>query len=192
MPTWLVHGFRWPRYPIRIHVIQHNLDDAAPDYVMVPATIDALTQNFKQLYPDIMANLASLQFIEQYDPEEHTISQPYAYVCDQVHEVRLGVDIDEIRGQGVTTDAWSALVDLRDKLAPGNKVGWFVVVNGDVERFAPPIEEPVDSKTPDGFSPTSARSSLGRIEDEEDNCDQAKRQSGLKKWFGGKARKMKR
>lgn len=206
MPTWLVHGFRWPRPLIRIHVILQNLDDCAAEWTMAPATSYGLIENFKDLYPEIMPNLKSLRFIEQYDPEDIVSKdQPYAYVCDQVHEVQLGVDVDEVRGKGVANEAWGALVDLRDKLAPGEKVGWFVVVNGDVERWAPPVED--DSTTASQLtSPTSRHSSVARIDEGDEDSDQVriwhspvscleacqctdsntsqtKRPRGIKKWF---------
>lgn len=88
-----------------------------------------------------MGSLDSLAFIEQYDPlDERTESksQPFAYVCDIVHEVKLGVDIDEVRGKGVSNEGWNATMELRDAIAPGEKVAWFVVVCGDTERWAPP------------------------------------------------------
>lgn len=143
--------------------------------------------------------MPSLRFIEQYDPDdEHTKDQPYAYVCDQVTEIKLGVDIDEVRGVGVQSDTWSALVELRDKVAPGAKVGWFVVVNGDVERWAPPLVGDYDEEDTEtelslngnGFeqspvSPVSQRSSVVRSDE-----DDAGKKRGLKKWFG-KIRKAK-
>jgi hypothetical protein len=194
MPTWLVHGFRWPRPLIRIHIILQNLDDAAAEWLMAPPTVNAILANFHTLYPEPMANLASLRFIEQYDTEDMTTKdQPYAYVCDQVHEVRLGLDIDDVRGKGVANEAWTALADLRDKIAPGEKIGWFVVVNGDVERWAP-AEENTDAMNDTAFkgstdeslvSPVSVRSSMSRGDDRED-----KEPRGLKKWF--KARRIKR
>jgi hypothetical protein len=141
MPTYLVHGFRWPRPLIRIHIILQNLDDAAAEWLMAPPTTAALLTNFTSLYSDLMPSLRSLRFIEQYDPSDESAeskSQPYAYVADFVEEVKLGVDIDEARGKGVGNDAWSSMVELRDKLAPGEKIAWFVVVCGDVERWAPP------------------------------------------------------
>ncbi|PSN61375.1 hypothetical protein BS50DRAFT_459448, partial [Corynespora cassiicola Philippines] len=184
MPTWLVHGFRWPRPSIRIHIILQNLEDAAPEWLMAPATSTTMTESFKTLYPDQMANLPNLRFIEQYDPEDEVSKdQPYAYVCDQVHEVKLGVDIDQVRGQGVPSNVWSALAELRDKIAEGQKVGWYVVVNGDVERWAPPLEEDENQ-----VSPVSARSSVARIDEEEEGGDQPK---GFKRWFSGKTRKPK-
>ncbi|KAF2835633.1 hypothetical protein M501DRAFT_914472, partial [Patellaria atrata CBS 101060] len=139
MPTYLLHGFRWPRHLIRIHIILQKLDDAAAEWLMAPATTAAMTENFEELYPDLMTALPDLRFIEQYDIRETSSkSQPYAYVADMCHEVDLGIDIDEVRGKGVSNDAWAALMELRDKIAPGEKVAWFVVVCGDTERFAPP------------------------------------------------------
>lgn len=86
-----------------------------------------------------MPALPGLRFIEQYDPEDESAkSQPFAYVADVVHEIPLGVDVDEIRGKGVDNEAWGSLLELRDKIAPDEKVSWFVVVNGDIERWAPP------------------------------------------------------
>lgn len=108
---------------------------------MAPQTRSAMMTNFKSIYTDIMPALPNLRFIEQYDPLDESVeskSQPFAYVCDVVHEVKLGVEIDEVRGRGVHNDAWTAMMDLRDKLAPGEKVSWFVVVCGDTERWAPP------------------------------------------------------
>jgi hypothetical protein len=81
MPTWIVHGFRWPRAQIRIHIILQNLDDAAPEWLMAPATAACMTENFKQQWPEEMKALPGLRFIEQYDPEDLTTKdQPYAYV----------------------------------------------------------------------------------------------------------------
>ncbi|KAF1979454.1 hypothetical protein BU23DRAFT_496059 [Bimuria novae-zelandiae CBS 107.79] len=196
MPTWFVHGFRWPRPKIRIHIIVENLDDCAPEWLMAPATTAELIRNFQKLYPEQLAQLPNLRFIEQYDPEdEDTSSQPYAYVCDQVTEIQLGVDIDDVRGVCVQSDAWTALVELRDKIAEGEKVGWFVVVNGDVERYAPPAtadEDEEDTETElsingsgNAFegspgSPASQRSSLARSQEDETGL----KKKGVKKWLG--------
>jgi hypothetical protein len=167
MPTWLVHGFRWPRPLIRIHIILQNLDDAAAEWLMAPPTTAALLENFRTLYKEQMQSLPSLRFIEQYDPDDLTTTeQPYAYVCDQVHEIQLGVDIDEVRGKGVANEAWASLADLRDQIAPGEKVGWFVVVNGDVERWVPPVEDTYEIQ----ISPASPASqgSFARIDEGEE------------------------
>lgn len=173
---------------------------------MAPTTTTQMTENFKKQYPEQLARLPSLRFIEQYDPEdEYTKDQPYAYVCDQVTEIRLGVDIDDVRGVGVQSDAWAALVELRDKVAPGEKVGWFIVVNGDVERWAPPLSDDEDAEdTETGLSvdedvhvveqppisPASQRSSVGKSSEDDPNNAGVKKK-GFKKWIG-KIRKAKR
>ena len=48
----------------------------------------------------------------------------------------LSVNMDEVvaEGPGLTAKAWEALADLRDKIAQGEKIGWWVVYNGDPER----------------------------------------------------------
>lgn len=141
MPVYLLHGFRWPRPLIRIHIILQNLDDAAAEWLVAPQTTLTMLKNFNELYPDSMEHLNNLRFVEQYDPDDTTPgagSQPYAYVADVCEEVKLGVDIDEVRGKGVPNDQWAAMMELRDKLAPEEKVAWYVVVCGDEERWAPP------------------------------------------------------
>ncbi|KAF1357973.1 hypothetical protein EJ07DRAFT_126465 [Lizonia empirigonia] len=189
MPTWLVHGFRWPRPQVRIHTILQNLDHVAPEWLMAPATQACLAANFKQQWPDIMARLPALRFIEQYDPDDVSVKdQPYAYVCDHVHDIKLGEDIDELRARArarATPHEHAALAELRDHLTPDAKLAWFVVVNGDVERWAPPLDdhehelehdaddEDADTKT---LAPP-ARPSTSR---------------SMKKWIGGMLRKTRR
>jgi hypothetical protein len=141
MPTYLLHGFRWPRQLIRVHIILQNLEDSAAEWLMAPKTTLELLKNFNSIYPDCMENLNGLRFIEQYDPNDLSAaaaSQPYAYVADTVEEIKLGVEVEDIRGRGVNNEQWTAMMELRDKLAPDEKVGWFIVVCGDVERLPPP------------------------------------------------------
>ncbi|KAH9861837.1 hypothetical protein J1614_011590 [Plenodomus biglobosus] len=195
MPTWLVHGFRWPRAQIRIHIILQNLDDAAPEWLMAPATTACMIKNFQEQWPAEMAQLPDLRFIEQYDPDDLTVKdQPYAYVCDIVHEVKLGVDVDDIRGAGLADDQWAALAELRDKIAADQKLGWFVVVNGDVERWAPLLEDEDDDTTPDAslYNPTSQRNSVGQADARQSqDATRPSTSRSLKKWIGGKLRKTK-
>lgn len=193
---------------MRIHTILQNLDDVAPEWVMAPATQACLHQNFKEQWPSIIARLPGLQFIEQYDPEDLTIKdQPYAYVCDQVHDIKLGIDIDEIRGGGVSDEQCAAITELRDKVTPDAKLGWFVVVNGDVERWAPPVEdkeelrdyddagEEAETKT---LSPParSPRSSVwtGSNSDTANGQEPARPSTSrsMKNWIGGIIRKTRR
>lgn len=186
MPTYICHAFRWPRPLIRIHIILQNLDDAAAEWLIAPQTSATMIHNFKTIYPEIMPALPSLRFLEQYDPSDESVeskSQPYAYVCDVVHEVKLGTEFDEVRGKGVNNDAWTAMMDLRDKLAPGEKVSWFVVVCGDVERWSPPEAAPsvangVNGHAKNGHTNGSSnsyapsrvsRSSWGRDRDRDDS-----------------------
>lgn len=153
MPVYLLHGFRWPRPLIRIHIILQNLDDAAAEWLVAPGTTKTMLENFYQLYPDSMKHLDKLRFVEQYDPNDTSpgaASQPYAYVGDIVEEVKLGIDVDEVRGRGVGNEQWAAMMELRDKLAPEEKVGWYVVVCGDEERWAPPTMEVLREGTHNG------------------------------------------
>ncbi|KAL9083186.1 MAG: hypothetical protein Q9165_008629 [Trypethelium subeluteriae] len=140
MPVYLLHGFRWPRPLVRIHIILQNLDDAAAEWLIAPPTTQALLRNFKDLYPEVMESLPSLRFYEQYDPNdvsESGKSQPYAYVADIAEEIKLGAEVDAIRGRGISNEQWASLMELRDKLAPDEKVSWYIVVCGDEERWAP-------------------------------------------------------
>lgn len=157
MPTYLVHGFRWPRQLVRIHIILQNLDDAAAEWLVAPRTTLALLKNFNQLYPECMEHLNRLRFVEQYDPNDQSssaTSQPFAYVADMVEEVKLGVEIDEVRGRGLNNEQWNAIMELRDKLAPEEKVGWYIVVCGDEERLAPPTDASTGSATSDALTPS--------------------------------------
>lgn len=122
-----------------------NIDDAAPEWLVAPDTTLALLKNFHELYPECMQHLGRLRFVEQYDPNDSStvsgISQPFAYVADLVEEVKLGVEIEDVRGKGLNSEQWSAMMELRDKIAPEEKVGWYIVVCGDEERAAPPSSD---------------------------------------------------
>ena len=82
-------------------------------------------------------------------------------------------------------------------------MGWFVVVNGDVERWAPPFQDEDDdddeevyedtingneSQDQSQISPNSQRSSIAKPADGD---PVSPKQSGFKKWIG-KVRKAKR
>ena len=154
MPTYLVHGFRWPRALIRVHVALLNLDDAAPEWLVAPKSTLALLKNFSQLYPECMEHLNRLRFVEQFDPNDQSsnaVSQPFAYVADMVEEVKLGVEIDEVRGRGLNNEQWNAIMELRDQLAPEEKVGWYIVVCGDEERAPPPADHSAQASAVSGY-----------------------------------------
>ncbi|KAF2724165.1 hypothetical protein K431DRAFT_263408 [Polychaeton citri CBS 116435] len=189
MPVYLLHGFRWPRPLIRIHIILQNLDDAAAEWLVAPSTTKALLWNFSQLYPDCMEHVPHLRFCEQYDPNDessHAVSQPYAYVADVVEEVKLGLDIDEVRQRGVGNEQWAAMMELRDKLAPEEKVGWYVVVCGDEERWAPPTLGDTDAVAQaNGDSISTPVGSSGGATSSPQNVPAANNEPrGLKKIFG--------
>lgn len=159
MPTYLLHGFRWPRSLIRVHVVLQNLDDAAPEWLVAPETTLALLKNFHQLYPECMEHLPRLRFVEQFDPSDTSaagVTQPFAYVADLVEEIKLGVEIDEVRGRGLGNEQWAAVMELRDKIAPDEKVGWYIVVCGDEDRPIPPpaAETRQDSTVESSAAPT--------------------------------------
>jgi hypothetical protein len=50
MPTYLVHGFRWPRAAIRIHIILFDLEDASSDWIVAPASAITILNSFYTLY----------------------------------------------------------------------------------------------------------------------------------------------
>ena len=137
MPVYLVHGFRWPRIKIRHQVILQNIDDASPEYIMSPASSAAIIAQLHTQFPTIMAALPHLRFVEQYDPADTSFSaqsQPYAYVTDKVAENELSITIEDTMAQGLPPASWEAMAELRDNIAPGANIGWFVVYNGDPER----------------------------------------------------------
>lgn len=266
MPTYLVHGFRWHRRNIRIHIILNDLDDAASEWVMAPPTSNALLNSFytqfdflppscpgpidlspepsptepdcpparspqrtltkknkrsmislkspshkhksslvlrqarsngqndsshsrsetsHSISPSGVTNLNSqapqakevdrslrfnqwsvVKLVEQYDPEDlTTLSQPWAYVSDYMIEVGSGASISEevtkyeakiseeeylphdAEKMGISareirkkTQRAGWFEKLKEKLEPGQQMGWFVVVCGDEERWAPPVD----------------------------------------------------
>ena len=50
MPTYLIHGFRWHRASIRIHIILQDLEDAAAEWIVATATSNTLLNSFYTLY----------------------------------------------------------------------------------------------------------------------------------------------
>lgn len=159
MPVYMLHGFRWPRAGftgIRVYIVLHNLEEAAAEYIQQPLTTELLLESFKRTQSDLMPRLPNLRFIEQYDPLDetsNTVSQDYAYVGARVLTIPDGArtaegmgpgqKIEDVveQGSGLSPDETEALEALRDRLAPGEKIGWFMVYNGDPERYYPPSEE---------------------------------------------------
>lgn len=58
----------------------------------------------------------------------------------------LSLNLDEVisAGSGGSPQAWEALAQIRDKIAEGEKIGWWVVYNGDPERLFDDDEESYD------------------------------------------------
>lgn len=143
-----------------MYVVLHNLEEAAAEYLQQPLTTELLRESFTRTQPDLMPRLPELHFIEQYDPADEsssTVSQPFAYVASKVVTIPdggmgpgagagAGMNIEDVveQGSGLSDDANQALEALRDRLAPGEKIGWFMVFNGDPDRWYPPSEEEED------------------------------------------------
>ncbi|KAL8859628.1 MAG: hypothetical protein Q9178_004027 [Gyalolechia marmorata] len=134
MSVFLVHGFRWARNEIRVHVVLQEVDDAAPNNLMCGDSEEAMDENFRELYPGPMAHLPPLRFIEPLNPNTEKFkypSEPYAYVADVVVQSEDVIDVTEVMNKGIRAAQWDAMADLRDIIAKGEKIGWFVVHNGD-------------------------------------------------------------
>ena len=136
MPLFLVHGFRWTRRNIRIFIILNNLSEASADNLMSASTPPLILSALNTKYPSLLNNLPNLAFIEQYNPDDlRTGAQPFAYVADKVIRADLAINVTECMGnQSLGVKTWDAMADLRDELAPDEKVGWYSVYNGDTER----------------------------------------------------------
>ncbi|KAJ5161717.1 AP complex mu/sigma subunit [Penicillium capsulatum] len=159
MPVYMLHGFRWPRggfTGIRVYIVLHNLEDAAAEYIQQPLTSELLVESLQRTNADLIQRLPQLQFIEQYDPADetsNTVSQDYAYVGVKVLTIPdggkgpgPGHNLEKVveQGSGLSPDATEALDELRNRLAPGEKIGWFMVYNGDPERYYPSSDEDED------------------------------------------------
>ncbi|KAH8426334.1 uncharacterized protein LDX57_004077 [Aspergillus melleus] len=156
MPVYLLYGFRWPRAGftgIRVYIVLHNLEDATAEYLQQPLTTQLLLDSFKKTEPGIVSRLPDMRFIEQYDPEdtsEEAVSKTHAYVAGKVITMPevgspgacLSFDAEElVKSSGLEQDAMDALTEMRDKYAAGEKIGWYIVYNGDPDRYFPPDEE---------------------------------------------------
>ena len=161
MVVYILHGFRWYRAAnsrapgIRAHIILSNLDDATAEYLQNQTTNRVIIESFQRADPGILSHLPDLQLIEQYDPEDVSsptaVSQPYAFVAAKTHVFgdstqpggALSLDLDNIvsEGPGLSENGLEALSKLRDTLAPEEKIGWFIVYNGDPERRYPGMGE---------------------------------------------------
>ncbi|KAA8651720.1 hypothetical protein EYZ11_000058 [Aspergillus tanneri] len=159
MPVYLLYGFRWPRAGftgIRVYIVLHNLEEATAEYLQQPLTTQLLVESFNKTEPSIVSRLPDMQFIEQYDPDdtsEEAVSKSHAYVAAKVITMPdvgspgacLSFDAEElVKDSGLDQDASEALAEMRDKYAAGEKIGWYIVYNGDPERYFPPDEDEED------------------------------------------------
>ncbi|RGP65034.1 nicotinamide mononucleotide permease [Fusarium longipes] len=76
MPTYLCHGFRWHRRDIRIFVILNDLEDAAPNWILAPASsyciLDQLHAQFDflpELSPPTTPTQASVSSAKNIKPK---------------------------------------------------------------------------------------------------------------------------
>ncbi|KAL1989652.1 hypothetical protein VTN49DRAFT_6849 [Thermomyces lanuginosus] len=171
MVVYKIHGFRWVRaklpMSILVYVVRNNIDDAAAEYIQEPTTTRVLLESFQEKFPDIMAHLPELHLLEQYDPEDLSdaaVSQPYAFVADRVEilpdDARpkdgLHAPIDPPPDVTISQEVVDALARLRDVIGePEEKIGWWLVYNGDPVRFHSDDEEGYDSEGGESRSVTS-------------------------------------
>lgn len=153
----MLYGFRWPRAGftgIRVYIVLHNLEDATAEYVQKPITNKLLVDSLRKTEPDITSNLPELRFIEQYDPDDESaeaVSKSHAYVGAKVISIPEEGSANSNSGSSWNADifqenplddnASKAVVEFRDKYAPGERIGWWIVYNGDPERYFPPDED---------------------------------------------------
>ncbi|KAL4970569.1 uncharacterized protein BDV14DRAFT_163509 [Aspergillus stella-maris] len=154
MPVYMLYGFRWPRSGftgIRVYIVLHNLEDATAEYVQQPTTNKLLLESFGKTEPGIISNLPELRFIEQYDPEDESpdaVSKPFAYVGAKVISIPeagssnagSSWNADMFQENPLDEAGAKALTEFRDKYAAGERIGWWIVYNGDPERYFPPDE----------------------------------------------------
>lgn len=156
MPLHLVHGFKWPRYNIIAHVLDNGLEAASPDWTMSTRTSEALKANFRLLWPNIMDDLPSLSFLEQYDPTAKLNldrTGDFAFVVDRAKQCGLTVDFDTLEEIGLQTKGQvpGALGALRDHLVIGSEIRWWVVYHGKEEKnnVAGANEDEIDEEEQD-------------------------------------------
>ncbi|KAI1335830.1 hypothetical protein F5Y15DRAFT_396610 [Xylariaceae sp. FL0016] len=63
MPTYLCHGFRWHRRSIRTFIVVHDIEDAAPEWIVAPLGRAALLDNIHRVFdflPDASSSSAAI------------------------------------------------------------------------------------------------------------------------------------
>lgn len=136
--------------------MSYDILDAAAEYLQEERTSKAILQSFKRIDPNIPYHLPTLQIIEQYDPDDlsdEALSQPHAWVAAKVitladnsqfrTDYMLSLNLEDVmnKGPNLAPVGVDALARLRNFLAPEEKIGWWVVYNGDPERAYPESDE---------------------------------------------------
>lgn len=162
MPVYKLHGFQWPRAgipSIRVFIVLENIDDAAAEYIQQKKTSDLILGAIRKNHPNVQKYLPDLQLIEQYDPEDTSdaaVSQPHAFVADTVtilpdtarpmHGLSMKLEQEEPLNKLISSEAETTLAEVRDAIAPGQQIGWWIVYNGDPERYYPGMEADLDDE----------------------------------------------
>ncbi|PYH64258.1 AorFlbE [Aspergillus vadensis CBS 113365] len=182
MPVYMLYGFRWPRAGftgIRVYIVLHNLEDATAEYLQQPLTSELVMESLKKTEPSIISRLPNLRFIEQYDPEDTSddaVSKPYAYVGGKVISIPEDVGPtpetswkpeDIFKEEPLEKDAMEALTEFRDKYAAGERIGWWIVYNGDPERWFPHDEEEDADSFDDGYDEEGSYADGGEYESDQ-------------------------
>ncbi|KAI9867572.1 MAG: hypothetical protein M1813_008371 [Trichoglossum hirsutum] len=133
MPLYLLHAFRWPRSQIRIHIIIHNLEDCAADWLMGESG-QTLASSLHTLHPTLAQQGISIKIFEQYDAaDESRHTEDFAFVACEWHE--LGALSGRVEASVVTkASTEEAFEALRKELAPSEETDWWAVWCGDVRR----------------------------------------------------------
>jgi hypothetical protein len=141
--------------------IAHQDDDLTVPPSRVPDSEDSV----------LVHQSSAVKLLEEYDPEETSISaRPFAYVADHVIRIDLSANVlEEIAKYEALVkerNEGSWLEKLRDELQDGASIGWYVVVNGDAERFVPEYDDE------DGSESDMRETEQGKVGDEEETESQ--------------------
>ncbi|KAJ9132518.1 hypothetical protein NKR23_g11185 [Pleurostoma richardsiae] len=144
MPTYLCHGFRWHRQSIRVYVVVQNLDDAAPEWVVRPASANALLGSFYDLF-DFLPYCAPPGSLDPDDPDRDPSSRSRS------------------RSHGASSSAAAQQQHHKDRRASSSKRG-----RSESRRKAPPPSLPLAPPPPPPLQPgaASAGGQLDRPGDE--------------------------
>lgn len=88
-----------------------------------------------------MSAMPNFRFVEAHNISAGRAAmepQPHAYVCDTVLRIDLECPVSQIVNGGVPPETMRAIGTLRDGIADGAEVGWYVVICDDeVRDFTP-------------------------------------------------------